>query len=246
MAITSENLLLVNKTITKLWLNILIASGRLRIIHILQKFEFKGDEYVSLLKKKTSFICMVLAVMLGFSITLSPTSKVVQAEEQADEELTKEDISDLNISEKEKGILNGVYYDTSIGELIFEEEEGKEFYDFNSNEISDIENKLAKIPKENIESVIKNSSDMDSEPGIQPQIAPLIWGGIAVVGILVGGGLIFSSMYFSHKEKTQLIDRCYDEGGTPDVESKDSAGVSGKTNSGAAKQNGGYKFECVK
>lgn len=63
---------------------------------------------------------------------------------------------------------------------------------------------------------------------------------------LIGSALIFSSIYFNHKEKTELIDKCYEKNGTPSVESADKADVSGTTKSASAKSNGGYKFEFVK
>lgn len=74
----------------------------------------------------------------------------------------------------------------------------------------------------------------------------IIWGGVAALGILAGGGLIFYAMYSSHEEKQTLINRCYDKGGNPVVDSRDSAGVEGTTDSGAAKHSGGYRFECQK
>lgn len=85
------------------------------------------------------------------------------------------------------------------------------------------------------------------EPGTSLRIAPaIIWGGVAILGILAGGGLIFYAMYTSHAEKQNLINRCYDNGGAPVIDSRDSAGVEGTTDSGAAQRAGGYRFECQK
>lgn len=69
---------------------------------------------------------------------------------------------------------------------------------------------------------------------------------MALKGILAGGEAIFYAMYSSYAEKQMLIDPCYDNGGTPVIDSRDSSGVEGTTDSGAAKHAGGYRFECQK
>ena len=58
--------------------------------------------------------------------------------------------------------------------------------------------------------------------------------------------MIHYSMYTTHAEKQNLINQCYQNGGSPVVDSRDSAGVEGTTDSGAAKNEGGYRFECQK
>ncbi|WP_227659016.1 MULTISPECIES: hypothetical protein [unclassified Corynebacterium] len=63
----------------------------------------------------------------------------------------------------------------------------------------------------------------------------IIWGGVAILGMLTDGGLIFYSMYTSHEEKQNLVNRCSDSGGKPIIDSRDSVGVEGTTDSGAAK-----------
>ncbi|MFA1739998.1 hypothetical protein [Lysinibacillus fusiformis] len=60
--------------------------------------------------------------------------------------------------------------------------------------------------------------------------ANIVWFVPIVVGaIIVAGGIIFSALYFSHKEKMTLIDKCYANGGYPEIDSKDKAGAKGTT-----------------
>ena len=76
--------------------------------------------------------------------------------------------------------------------------------------------------------------------GVSFRIAPaIIWGGVAILGIITGGGLIFYAMYTSHAEKQNPIHQCYANGGNPVVDCRDSAGVEGTTDSGAASREGG-------
>ena len=120
-------------------------------------------------------------------------------------------------------------------------------------EVDTVRRGLTQLTDEQIDEVlIDNGMDPDEvrqtvEPGVSLRIAPaIIWGGVAILGILAGGGLIFYAMYTSHAEKQNLINRCYDNGGTPVIDSRDSAGIEGTTDSGAAKREGGYRFECQK
>jgi len=50
----------------------------------------------------------------------------------------------------------------------------------------------------------------------------------------------------AHSRLAALINQCSNNGGTPSIDSRDSAGVNGATDSGAAKKAGGYRFECQK
>ena len=77
-------------------------------------------------------------------------------------------------------------------------------------------------------------------------VAPVVWLSGAAIATLVTGALIFSAMYFNHKEKQNLIDKCYENDGYPEVDSRNEAGVEGTTDSAAADHAGGYKFECKK
>lgn len=90
---------------------------------------------------------------------------------------------------------------------------------------------------------IRNSAN---GPGTS-RVAPIIiWGGLALIGVLVGGGLIFHAQYNSHEEKKSLVEECLKHGGQPVLDSKDAAGLEGTTDSVAAQQEGGYRFECQK
>ncbi|UZM97002.1 hypothetical protein OL548_16930 [Lysinibacillus sp. MHQ-1] len=58
--------------------------------------------------------------------------------------------------------------------------------------------------------------------------------------------LSFLPFTFLIKKKMTLIDKCYANGGYPEIDSKDKAGAKGTTDGGAATKAGGYKFECKK
>ncbi|CCE54339.1 MAG: chromosome partitioning protein ParB [Corynebacterium sp.] len=149
-------------------------------------------------------------------------------------------------------LAEAVYYDEGADE--FRLNEAKIDHDrVTAAEIDTAESELAGLSDEQIDQVIADNGydpEQMRQPDstqITPQIAPaIIWGGVALIGILTGGGLIFYAMYTSHAEKQNLIDQCYDNGGSPVIDSRDSSGVEGTTDSGAAKHAGGYRFECQK
>src|SRR5699024_12695194 len=102
------------------------------------------------------------------------------------------------------------------------------------------------------EVIVEQGCDPHHVRGLNPSViiamiaTAVMCGGVALMSILTGGGLIFYAMYTTHSEKQSLIDQCYDNGGTPVIDSRNSSGVEGTTDSGAAKTAGGYRFECQK
>lgn len=149
-------------------------------------------------------------------------------------------------------LADAMYYDAHSDQIRLDE--GRIDHDRVTNdEIQRVEAGLEKLTDEQIDAVLAdNDLDPDQtrqsdDSGVSFRIAPvIIWGGVAILGILTGGGLIFYAIYTTHEEKKQLIDKCYSNGGTPAIDSKDSSGVEGTTDSGAAKHAGGYRFECQK
>ncbi|MFB5660306.1 hypothetical protein [Alteribacillus sp. HJP-4] len=162
----------------------------------------------------------------------------------------EKDMDEMMLNERDSALVKATFYNTETGTFELDEEIAREHYNFSDEALSSIKIAMEDISPEQAEQLMADANidiyDTEEEDGASTQVAPaLIWGGIAVIGILTGGALIFSSMYFNHQEKTQLIDRCYDEGGNPVVSNQDSAGVNGTTDSGAAERAGGYTFECV-
>lgn len=190
---------------------------------------------VSLNLKKS--LAGALAAAVGTAATVAP---VAQAQE-----------IDSDV-QSPAALVEAVYFDSDADE--FRLNEAKIDHDrVTTEEIDEVESELSDLSDEEIDQVIaENGYDPDQvrEPnpsGVTPMIAPaVIWGGVALIGILTGGGLIFYAMYTTHSEKQSLIDQCYDNGGTPVIDSRDSSGVEGTTDSGAAKTAGGYRFECQK
>lgn len=149
-------------------------------------------------------------------------------------------------------LANATIYDPSSDEIRIDRSK-VDHTQVSDATLNKVETGLKTVPDETVNEVLKdngldpeetrNQGDSDVSIRIAPAI---IWGGAAIPGIIAGGGLIFYAMYTTHEEKMQLVNRCYDEGGTPVVSSQDSAGVEGTTDSGAAQKAGGYRFECQK
>ena len=92
-----------------------------------------------------------------------------------------------------------------------------------------------------------NYSLSNSGDDLQTRVAPLIvWGGIAALGIFSGAALYFSSKYMNHLEKQNLINRCYDVGGTPSLDAGDTGCMGGAPKKAWGKISNSYSFECVK
>lgn len=189
-------------------------------------------------KTHTALTSLALATSLALSQIVS--TPVVQAHE-----LDPQIQGPLVLAE-------AMYYDAGADEVRLDE--GKIDHDrVTAAEVNGVQAGLANLSDEQIDQVLADNGyesedmrqphDMGFPSGSHPQSSG---GGVAVLGILAGGGLIFYAMYTSHSEKQNLVNQCYDNGGTPVIDSRDSAGVKGTTDSGAAKQEGGYRFECQK
>lgn len=192
------------------------------------------------MKKYISFFLSALAMVLVFS---SVFSQPAQAKVQVD---------------KVDALADSVYYNAQSEEILLNESEALEK---NPNvtqvEIDAVKENLNELSKEQIDSALVDSGyDLDEVKAEDTELAaasaaplaiPIAWKvGIAIIGLLGAGALIFTALYFNHQEKQSLIDQCYANDGYPKVDSGDSAGIGGTTDSGEAEANGGYSFECRK
>lgn len=151
-------------------------------------------------------------------------------------------------------ISQSVYFVPQTGELSVNEQQVRDAYpdvQIEESVFTDVRSQLKALSDDEVDNLLVENGYDPAEVRVADgeataNAAPIVWlvvGGIAALG---AGALIFTSMYFSHKEKTELINRCYETGGNPVVDSRDQAGVSGQTKSDEAQADGGYKFECRK
>ena len=154
----------------------------------------------------------------------------------------------LDMESDEKAIIDAIYFSTETRDLSFDLDQALEEVDsIPDEEVIRINDILEGLHPAHVEKILVTGGVLIPNPEMPPEVRAvpaLVWGGVAVIGIIFGSALIFSSIYFNNREKELLIDRCYDEGGSPQVTNADSAGVSGTTDGGAAQRAGGYEFEC--
>ncbi|MDO4928134.1 MAG: chromosome partitioning protein ParB [Corynebacterium sp.] len=145
-----------------------------------------------------------------------------------------------------------MYFDAATDQIRLDE--GRIDYDrVTEFEVEQVRLGLESLSDEQIDEVLlDNGYDpaeirQSNQSEFSVRAAPVvIWGGAAIIGILTGGGLIFYSQYSSNEEKRNLIDKCHEQGGSPVIDTRDSAGLEGSTDSISAKREGGYRFECQK
>lgn len=104
---------------------------------------------------------------------------------------------------------------------------------------------MDRLTEEEIDQIISYS--LTHEDGVQLRSASIIlWVGIAViVAIVATTGLYFSSTYMTHKEKQNLINSCYEVGGTPIIDSGDVGEIGGEPEKAWWKISNTYTFECA-
>lgn len=179
-------------------------------------------------------------VLSAVLVTSAAATPVVQASE-----------SDVSV-QGPLSLAEVMYYDSGADEIRLIENQ-IDYDRVTKAEVDQIKSGLTDLSDEQIDQVLaENGYDpaemrQSNNSGTSFRIAPaVIWGGVAILGILTGGGLIFYATYTSHEEKQNLVNKCYENGGTPVVDSRDSTGVEGSPDSGAAQKEGGYRFECQK
>lgn len=176
---------------------------------------------------------ILLTIVLAFTVSLNTVSATSV---------------DPDFKDKYNALEKSGFYNPETNKILLSEETAKSYYDFSNEELNVIKTHLANLTDKEISNILElNNIDPDAiDANTETAHANWVWLIPVGIGLILAGGIIFSAMYFSHKEKMTLINKCYDKGGSPKVSSKDKAGLNGTTNSGAAEQAGGYKFECVK
>ncbi|SEH46800.1 hypothetical protein SAMN05192559_101614 [Halobacillus karajensis] len=183
------------------------------------------------LKKITIMLLSVLMLSFAFNagmISAESTDKIVFEDAEALEALNE-----------------SVYVHTQERAAYLNKEKALSLYDFTKEEMNMVETELHNLTDQQIQEMI-NYAQANND-GVQIMVAPLIvWGGIAALGIFAGTALYFSSKYMNYKEKQNLVNRCYDVGGTPSLDSGDNGGIHSAPKKAWWKISNTYSFECVK
>ena len=208
------------------------------------------------------FLAMILAFTSVFSsyahaevqkdaVNQQALDRAKEVASMTEEERQQELGSIPDLESKQAALSESLVYQSNTGKIVINQVKAKQLYSFSEQELKGYSAFLSSLTPDETHDLLKAygvdvSTATPTEGNVvTPQIAPIIWIGIIAIGV-IAGGVIFSALYFNHQQKMTLINRCYDEGGTPKIDSRDQSGLNGTTNSGAAEGANGYKFECIK
>ncbi|MGM0876786.1 MAG: chromosome partitioning protein ParB [Bacillota bacterium] len=182
--------------------------------------------------KNLKLITVLLVFALIFSSLLTPVTNAQALES------------------KNEAIANSTYYSVKNHEIVLNEIEALSSNpNLEMKDFKEVKKFLKSLTDEDIDQILVANGYSLEEVKIDLDLAHanIVWFvPVIIIAILVTGALIFTALYFNHTEKQNLINKCYANKGYPVIDSRDSSGVNGTTNSGAAKAANGYKFECRK
>ncbi|GAB0171769.1 chromosome partitioning protein ParB [Lysinibacillus sp. CTST325] len=158
------------------------------------------------------------------------------------------------LESKESALAESLLYNFNTQTLEFDEEAAKEIYNFTDEELSYYESLESLTPEEVNNTLLTLGIDMENydgniiykedENGEIQEFAVVAW--LAGIGLVSFIGYFFWDRYLTHKEKMNYMDQCFAQGGNPVIDSRDDAGLRGKTSETEAKKIGGYNFACEK
>lgn len=173
-----------------------------------------------------------MVVTLMFSTFFSPLAQAQVAEDKND------------------AITSSTYYSIKTHEIVLNEQEVlSKDSSITNQEIDQVKQILEALTDEEIDEIlVQNGYSLETlKIDTDSAHANIVWYvPVIIIGLLVAGALIFSALYFNHKEKMNFVNKCYDHSGYPQIDSRDKAGLNGTTNSGEAAAAGGYTLECRK
>lgn len=185
-----------------------------------------------MLKKSMKSIVLAIALLLALNSLFAPMA------------------SAQTVADKDEAISTSTYYSVKKHEIVLNKQEAlSKNPNLTNQEIQEVRKVLKSLSSEDIDQILVDNGYSLDEVKIDPELAHanIVWFvPVIIIGILAAGAIIFTAKYFNHKEKTNLINKCYANGGYPVVDSRDSSGIKGTTSSGSASNAGGYKFECKK
>lgn len=186
-------------------------------------------------KKISKPLLVLMSLLLVFTFSLNSASA---------------NSNDPDYQEKYDALNKSGFYNPETHKILLSEEKAKSYYDFDDEELKEIKNRLENLTEEEINTILDlngiDPDELNADVDVDGAHANWVWLIPIAIGMVLAGGIIFSALYFSHKEKMTLINKCYAKGGNPKVSSNDKAGLKGTTKSGDAQKAGGYKFECKK
>jgi len=184
--------------------------------------------------KKKIKILSIMCTILMFHLMLQPSTSFAQ-----DEAFVFND-------EALKALDQSVYVNMATKTAHIDREKALKHYDFTDEELNMIQNELDNLSDDDIEKMV-NFATYKHDGDVQPRnVSLIVWVSIAALGIITGTALHFSLQYMTYKEKQNLIDQCYDIGGTPKIDSGDVGGINGEPEKAWWKISNTYTFECVK
>lgn len=165
---------------------------------------------------------------------------------------------DSSIEEQKKAIAlsESILINLNTGKLEIDKELAQEKYAFPNSELNRIENVLDSLDVEETKNLLLSQGiDMENYEGeillkedrdgvIQPFAWQIIW--LAGIGLVSFIGYLFYDKYLTDREKRNLINRCYDSGGLPVIDERDTSGRFGTTSDTAAITVGGFNFACAR
>lgn len=181
--------------------------------------------------RRISLFCSVLM----FTFILSPATGYAQV---GSETLI---LNEAAIDALEKSI----YVNTMTNTAHIDHDKALSYYNFTTQEFTMIQQQLNQLTEDQVIEIINYTlNNSEGEPHAK-SVSIIIWVGIIVIGIVTSLALYFSSKYITHQEKQNLINRCYDAGGTPIIDSADLGGIGGAPEKAWWKISSSYKFQCA-
>ena len=165
---------------------------------------------------------------------------------------------DSSIEEQKRAIAlsESILFNLNTEKLEIDKGLAQEKYAFPNSELNRIENVLDSLDVEETKNLLlAQGIDMENYEGeilfkedrdgvIQPFALPVIW--LAGIGLVSFIGYLFYDKYLTDREKRNLINRCYDSGGSPVIDERDTSGRFGTTSDTAAITIGGFNFACAR
>lgn len=139
-----------------------------------------------------------------------------------------------------------IYINTISKTAHIDREQALSYYEFTSEELDAVQNDLDHLTEEEVTQIIHHSM-ANGDDGVQLRSASvIIWVGVSIIlAIVASTAIYFSSTYMTHKEKQNLIDGCYEVGGTPIIDSGDTGELGGEPEKAWWKISNTYTFKCA-
>lgn len=160
--------------------------------------------------------------------------------------VTKDGSEALMLSpEAVDALEQSIFVNTMTNTAHIDQAKALQYYDFTDKELTTLQHQLDQLTEDEVTEIVNYTLANSGEEAQTRSVSLIIWVGVIVIGIVTSLALYFSSKYITHKEKMTLIDRCYDAGGTPIIDSADVGGLNGAPEKAWWKISSTYKFECA-